>query len=114
MAITEQDFRRDVQAIADGLPDPLRKSVTLFNRTGGDTYDTPGVSYVAYRINLHLTDMSGIGRKSVRWVLLGTEGQTDLPKRGSKIVLDDLSYHVEDVERKYGDLYHACNCFEER
>ncbi len=114
MAISEIDMQRDVQAIADGLPDALRKYVMLFNRLSGDTRDAPGVNYVAYRLPLNLTDTQGISRKSCRWILLGTEGQTDLPRRGSKIVHDDLTYHVDHVERAYGDLYHRCDCFEER
>jgi hypothetical protein len=112
MAITDSDMLADVQAIADGLPEAVKKTVVLYNRTSGDTYDG-GTEYIAYRLPLIMADWSGLNRKTARWIMLGTTGQTELPKRGSKIVFNGSVFHVTNVERAFGDLWHRCDCFEE-
>lgn len=112
MAISAADMLADVVAIANGIPDALRKSVTLSNRTGGDNYGA-GVVYVAYKLPLQYTETTGLHRVTVRWNLLGTLGQTVLPTRGSKIAYESSTYHVVSVERAFGDLFHRCDCYEE-
>lgn len=112
MAITTADMLADVLAIADGLPEALKKTVVLYNRTTGDTYDG-GTEYIAYRLPLMMGDWSGLNRKTARWILLGTAQQEAKPKRGSKIEHCGLVYHCESVERAFGDLWHRCDCFEE-
>lgn len=110
--ITSADMLADVLAIWNGLPEALQKSATLYNRTSGDTYGS-GVAYDAYRQPLRMTDASGLNRTAMRWILLGTNGQTELPHRGSKIVVSGVSYHVEAIERAFGDLWHRCDTWEE-
>jgi len=104
-------------AIVRQIPDKV--TVAYHPRLAGggasvDSYDT-AVDFEARRQPIQSWAFDGIAKRTARWQLYATEGQAAKPKRGGKIVVGGITYHVNEVQSLWNDadlgtLIHNCDC----